>query len=54
MAVGESTLCWAGGGGGIAHVQALLRCPVIFTEAEDALSVARRGAGIIVVVVRFS
>lgn len=43
-----------GGWGGIAHVQALLRCPVIFTEAEDALSVARQGAGIIVVVVRFS
>lgn len=42
-----------GGWGGIAHVQALLRCPVIFAEAEDTLSVAR-GAGIIVVVVRFS
>lgn len=30
---------------GIAHVQALLRCPIIFAEAEDALSVACVGGG---------
>lgn len=45
------------GEGGIAHVQALLRCPIIFAEAEDALSVVCVcvwGGDDIIVVVRFS